>query len=96
MTLQELNARTSTARRKTFWEVFSEKYNNPSWSPRRLDYEEVGREKIYTVLTPDRIKTLFREARGKMNQAMKRWKASGNGAGNKKKNKEAGCDIDTN
>eukprot|EP00957_Ditylum_brightwellii_P182421 13896608-Ditylum_brightwellii.AAC.1 len=51
-----------------------------------IDYEEEDREKVYTTLTPDRIKTLFREARDKMNQAMERWKAPGNGAGNKKKN----------
>eukprot|EP00957_Ditylum_brightwellii_P010066 760157-Ditylum_brightwellii.AAC.1 len=36
---------------------------------------------------------LFREAKGKLNQAMKRWKASGNGARNKKKNKETDGDI---
>eukprot|EP00957_Ditylum_brightwellii_P008757 663807-Ditylum_brightwellii.AAC.1 len=32
MTRQELDARNSTVRRKTCWEVVSEKYNSPSWS----------------------------------------------------------------
>eukprot|EP00957_Ditylum_brightwellii_P050737 3847175-Ditylum_brightwellii.AAC.1 len=76
MTRQELYARNSTARRKTFWEVVSEKCNDPSWSLQShvfpcfhhalscsyalgLEYEEEDGEKVYTTLTPDRIKTLL-------------------------------------
>ena len=40
-----------------------------------------------TIMTSDKIKRLYRDAKGKMNQSIANWRKSGNGAGNLKKNK---------
>eukprot|EP00957_Ditylum_brightwellii_P176969 13480527-Ditylum_brightwellii.AAC.1 len=94
MTHQEHDARNSTAQKILLGELFLRSTMTQAGLHKvkcsHLDYEEEDGEKVYTTLTPEMIKTFFRETRGKMNQAMKRWKACGNGARNKKKKKREG------
>eukprot|EP00957_Ditylum_brightwellii_P058221 4415143-Ditylum_brightwellii.AAC.1 len=87
----ELNTRNSNKRPMKRWELVASKYNYASWVPSNRLFSKfhfelsklfllnlpVADNDNHSLLTPDKVKTAFRDAKGRVNWAIFHLKASG-------------------
>ena len=86
---EELDARNSKEqRKKIFWELAAEKYNDPDFSPHSHMYPDFHSKFATSFplafdkdITPEDTKKVYMETRAMFNKAHADWKVSGNGCG---------------
>eukprot|EP00957_Ditylum_brightwellii_P138480 10555336-Ditylum_brightwellii.AAC.1 len=80
--------------------MVTDKYNDPSWVPHSKTFPGYHPVLIKShalglpssdddedfILTVTKMRQIYRDAKGKMNQVLANWRKSGNGVGNKKQN----------